>query len=212
MPSRYLRELSRLEGVYLAALATDIRPLARIVETWASQPMLMIGSGGSFSAAKFAAEMHESSTGQLARAGTPLELISREVRSGGVACFSASGRNQDIVTAFRLAATRETTPLSAVVLAGGSRLEKLGERFRYSDVIGVVHPLFRDGFLAVASLVGFAMLIVRAYRAVYGRTEKDIPGSMSELAREATSFCSFAEIKCGSRRRDWRQAVRQRVV
>ena len=198
MPSRYLKELSRLEGAYRASLAMDICPLARIVETWALQPMLMIGSGGSFSAAKFAADLHELSTGQLARAGTPLELISREVRSGGVACFSASGRNQDIVTAFRLAATRETTPLSAVVLAAGSRLEKLGERFRYSDVIGLVHPSFRDGFLAVASLVGFAVLITRAYRAVYGRTEKDIPGSMSELAREATSFLSFAEISAAA--------------
>ena len=194
MPSRYLKELSSLDGVYRAALAMDVGLLARSVETWALGPMLMIGSGGSFSAAKFAADMHESNTGELARAATPLELISREVRSGGVACFSASGRNQDIVTAFRLAATRETEPLSAVVLAAGSRLEKLGARFRYSDVVCVAHPSFRDGFLAVASLVGFAVLITRAYRAVYGRSEKDIPGSMSELIRQATSFSGLGEI------------------
>ncbi|MCY4584394.1 MAG: HAD hydrolase family protein [Chloroflexi bacterium] len=82
-----------------------------------------------------------------------------------------------------------------MVLAAGSRLEKLGDRFRYSDVIGVVHPSFRDGFLAVASVVGFAVLITRAYRAVYGRSEEDISGSLSELVREATSFSSLAEIR-----------------
>ena len=194
MPSRYLKELLRLDCAYRAALTMDVGPLARSVESWVLQPMLMVGSGGSYSAAKFAADMHESHSGQLARAATPLDLISREVRSGGVACFSASGGNEDIVTAFRCAASRETEPLSAVVLAAESRLEQLGARFRYSDVVCMGHPSFRDGFLAVASLVGLVVLIARAYRAVYGRSEKDIPESMSELVQEGTSLSGLAEI------------------
>ena len=105
MPSRYRTELGKLDEVYQAALEMDVTSLAAVVERWAARPMLMVGSGGSFSAATFAADLHESATGQLARAATPLEVVSTTQRDAGVACLSASGRNQDIVTAFRAAAT-----------------------------------------------------------------------------------------------------------
>ena len=195
MVSRYLRELSKLDGAYEAALKMDIAPLAACVERWVARPMLMVGSGGSFSVAAYAADLHERISGQLARAATPLDVMSKDGHYGGLACFSASGRNHDIVTAFGSAANRETEPLSALVLATHSPLEQLGTRFAYTDVVRMGHPTFADGYLAVGSLIGSSVLLARAYRAVYGRSETNIPKSINELIRRATSFNETNEIR-----------------
>ena len=194
MPSRYRIELGALDRVYRAALEIDVTPLCAVVERWAARPMLMVGSGGSFSAATFAADLHESSTGQLARSATPLEVISMTQRDAGLACLSAGGRNQDIVSAFRTAAKRETQPLSALILAEGSPLEDVAKRFRYADIVCVAHGSFRDGYLAVASLIGTAVLLIRTYRQVFGRSETEIPKDIPTLIREATSFSDLGEI------------------
>ncbi|MCY4554947.1 MAG: hypothetical protein OXF79_00870 [Chloroflexi bacterium] len=194
MPSRYRRELEALDRVFQAALEIDVIPLCAVVERWAARPMLMVGSGGSFSAATFAADLHESFTGQLARPATPLEVISMTQRDAGLACLSAGGRNQDIMLAFRTAAKRETQPLSALVLAEGSPLEDIAKRFRYADIVCVAHCSFRDGYLAVASLIGTAVLLTRAYRKVFGRSEKEIPKDIAALIREATSFSNLGEV------------------
>ena len=93
MPLRYQRELAGLDRVYRAALGEDVRPLCAAVERWAGHSMVMVGSGGSFSTATFAAHLHESATGQLARAATPLEVVSKADQDAGVVCFSASGLN-----------------------------------------------------------------------------------------------------------------------
>ncbi len=90
--------------------------------------------------------------------------------------------------AFRTAATRETDPLCAVVLADGSPLEEVARRFRYADVVPMSHGSFKDGYLAVASLVGTAVLLMRAYREVFDRSDREIPGTINELIREATSL------------------------
>ena len=195
MTVHYLKELSRLEETYRVALSTDVRPLATCVERWARRPMLMVGSGGSYSVARYAAYLHESITGQLARAATPLEVLSIQSRDSGLVCFSASGRNQDILAAFRVAATRETEPLSALVLASHSPLEELGTRFRYADIVCMAHTAFADGFLAVASLVGATVLLARAYREVYGQSEWEVPQSVGELIKQATSLSELCEIQ-----------------
>lgn len=194
MAAHYLNELSRLDETYRAALVMDVAPLAACVERWATRPMRMVGSGGSFSAARYAADLHESKTGQLARAATPLEVVSKQDLDSGLACFSASGRNQDIVAAFRVAARREDEPLSALVLAADSPLEKLGRRYGYADVVSMGHGSFADGFLAVASLLGAAVLLARAYRAVCGQSGRDMPGSIAELIARTTSMSGPGEI------------------
>ena len=195
MSLAYRKELSCLDGVYRAARGMDVTPLCATVERWADRPMVMVGSGGSFSTATFAADLHESATGQLARAATPLEVISKAIRDAGLVCFSASGRNQDIIAAFHIAGTREMEPLSALVLAEHPPLERLGTRFGYADVVCMGHGLFKDGFLAVASLVGSSILLIRAFRAVFGRSEEDLPESVIELIQQVTSFAGPEDIR-----------------
>lgn len=130
MTDRYSSELKQLSVVYDAAVSADIDPIVRTVATWAERPMIMAGSGGSFSTASFAAFLHEQVTGRLARAATPLELSSGGLPDAGVACFSANGRNHDIIAAFRNASRREVDPLSALVLADDSPLAQLASRCR----------------------------------------------------------------------------------
>lgn len=92
MPLSYRRELASLDGAYRAARGMDVGPLCAVVERWVDRPMMMVGSGGSFSTATFAADLHESTTGQLARAATPLDVVSKANQDAGLVCFSARGR------------------------------------------------------------------------------------------------------------------------
>ena len=188
MPQAYRAELTNLDEAYRTAREFDVAPLCEAIERWADRPMLMVGSGGSFSMATLAAGLHECATGQVARAITPLEAVSKDHRRAGLACFSASGRNRDIITAFRASAVREMEPLSALVLAQRAPLQELQAKFSYADVVCMGHPSFKDGFLAVASLVASSILLVRAYRAVFGHSQNCFPETVAELVHDATSF------------------------
>lgn len=198
MTTRYKRELESLNLAYGAALKADISSLAAVVERWYERSMVMIGSGGSFSTASFAAFLHEAFTGQLARAASPLEIIAGQVTEPGAACFTASGRNRDIGAAFTAAALKELTPLSALVMAEKTPLHKLGKRYAYSDVIGISNPLFKDGFLAVASLIAAGTLLIRAYAHANG-TDFVLPKTLQELMIRTTPRQSLEEIAAASK-------------
>lgn len=185
MASRYKAELGRLNDAYRAAAIADIDDYCRVVEGWRDSPMVMIGSGGSFSTASFLAHLHEIAFGQPAKASTPLELTHGGQTSGGVACFSASGRNRDIAVAFKSAAQRELVPLSAVVMTKESPLHSLGLRYRYADIVSFSSESFNDGFLAVASLLASAVLATRVFLKVSGE-QLQLPSSVTELMDEST--------------------------
>ena len=193
MTDRYSSELKQLSVVYDAAVSADIDPIVRTVATWAERPMIMAGSGGSFSTASFAAFLHEQVTGRLARAATPLELSSGGLPDAGVACFSANGRNHDIIAAFRNASRREVDPLSALVLADDSPLAQLASRCHYARVVAAPHAVFKDGFLAVASLLASCVLLVRGYRTLTGNAA-DMPATLDELVSSTSSLDNLHEL------------------
>ncbi len=180
MTTRYRAELKRAEKAYQSATKADISELCRVVDRWRERPMIMVGSGGSYSVASFAAQIHEATGGVPAKAVTPLEVTAGNLRDAGVACFSASGRNRDIGVAFKTAAQRELTPLSALVLRSVSPLHALNHRFQYADVVGFQADSFKDGFLAVGSLIASSVLITRAYLAASSE-DKELPPSLEEL-------------------------------
>lgn len=186
MAGRYLQELANLEDAYKAARAMDVRHLTSALQSAAIRPAVMIGSGGSFSVASFAAYLHQVHTGRLASALTPLEYLDLPLHDPAVMCFSASGRNRDIAAAFEEAANREARPLLAMVMRNNSPLHDLGERFRYSRILSAESAHFKDGFLAVASLLAAGTLLVRAYRKVLGY-DNGLPGTLAELLAATTS-------------------------
>ncbi len=123
---RYRRELRALPETYAASLVADLSELARVIERLASRPLVVVGSGGSFSGAVFAATLHELHGRRIGKAVTPLQVATAaDHPNAGLLCLSASGRNQDIRTAFTNAARLETAPLAALCLSKGSPLKAL---------------------------------------------------------------------------------------
>jgi hydroxymethylpyrimidine pyrophosphatase-like HAD family hydrolase len=95
-------------------------------------------------------------------------------------CFTASGRNKDICAAFDEAAQREARPLLGLVMRDQSPLHDLAARYRYSRVVSADSEHFQDGFLAVASLLGSSILLLRAYRSLVGN-RAPLPPSLTEF-------------------------------
>ena len=153
---------------------------------------MAVGSGGSFSIATLAARLHEHRTGHLARSATPLDLVNSDI-TAGVVCFSASGRNRDIRIAYREAALRENGPVSALVLAADSPLHALSNRHAYTTVASFFNDAFKDGFLAVASIVAAGVALVRAYSHVFGGTIT-LPETLVGLCEETLHRSQYATL------------------
>lgn len=191
--SRYQRELGALDKVYTAAASLDVTALAFAIERHVEYPLLAVGSGGSFSVASFAAGLHEHRTGRLARAATPLDFLNSHDIEAGVVCFSASGRNRDIGIAYKEAAQRESGAVSALVLALGTPLHTLSKRYAYTTVASFFHENFKDGFLAVASIVASTLALIRAYDHVLG-TNSGLPKTLIDLCENTLGRSRYGSL------------------
>ena len=124
--------------------------------------LLAVGSGGSLVSATFAALLHESVTGRLARSATPLEAMTRpSTRDTAALLLSAGGANPDIRQAARILPTLGYETVSALCTRIGSPLglilEGHGESIHEFPL-----PSGRDGFLATNSLIATLVLLYRA--------------------------------------------------
>ncbi len=190
MTKRYKQELQNLGQTFEIASRADVSSLSRILEQCVERPMLAIGSGGSFSTASFAALLHEHFTGCVARAATPLEYLTAPGTKASVVCFTASGRNRDIASAFKLAAIHEGGLVGALVMATDTPIHALQTRFKYTQVADYPNEKFTDGFLAVSSLVASSILLTRAYEKILGLGPA-LPNSLNCVARNGVGRDSF---------------------
>lgn len=103
MGKPYASELEQLASTYTWAIKTCIDPLVEAITGSASLPLLATGSGGSLTAAHLAASLHQRYTGRIAKAVTPLEIVSLtpSFKDIAVLFLSASGKNADIIGAFQ---------------------------------------------------------------------------------------------------------------
>ena len=179
--TRYARELAALPTTYREACGWDLAALGGVIGTLATQPLRVVGSGGSYSLAAFCARLHAHATGQPAFAATPLEVVQMPyLHSTGLLCLTASGRNKDIRAAFEAAALAESKPTVALCLAEGSPIKALNEIYAFTDVIEASLDIEPDGFLAVNSLLAVCVLLVRAYRLV-GQCSDPLPNDFEAL-------------------------------
>ncbi len=174
--TRYRRELDGLAASYALALLHDVTGLAKVLERTAQRPMVVVGSGGSFSVATYCAGLHRRATGQLSRAMTPLMVAAQGGNlDAALLCVSASGSNVDIKAAFSAGVAGEMRPAISFALVEGSPLANLAAKFEYPDACSGPAPAVDDGFLAVNSVLVTCLTFARAYREIAGRKEVFAP-------------------------------------
>jgi hydroxymethylpyrimidine pyrophosphatase-like HAD family hydrolase len=164
MGKLFINELHNLHRTYQWALDTPIEKLCSFVNASHKLPLLVVGSGGSLTAAHMAALLHQE-TGMISKGITPLDLLSSEkfIRDASVLIVTSGGNNTDILSAFRFAATSEPRHLMAICMRTKSKLKRLSENYRYCSFYGFNLPSGKDGFLATNSLMAFITILIRAY-------------------------------------------------
>ena len=174
MGRSYPSELGRIPATIDWALGQDVAALrGTLLQELGGHNLVAIGSGGSLTAAAFAALLHEAATGRLARAATPLEAITRSpLRDTGVLLLSARGTNVDIrrvaemlprlgYDAVSTVTTRRGSPLGRILMGYGATAHEF------------TVPGGRDGFLATNSLMATLVLLHRAVLSTDGSPDEE---------------------------------------
>lgn len=170
MGKPYDAELERLAETYRWAFTVECGRLSEALRRMASLPLLTLGSGGSFTAADFAAGAHREMMGQLATALTPLEAVASglDFRSTAVLMTTAAGKNPDVLGSFERIAAREPRRLAALCLSLGSPLARAAAKVPLTDFVELEPPAGKDGFLATNTLLASVVLLSRAYAEATG--------------------------------------------
>ena len=169
-------ELKKLSETILWAEQQDVTRLARFLFNENKQiPLVCIGSGGSFSACHYAAQLYQQFNGVLALAMTPLQLMfagHNIIRSSKLLFLSASGKNKDILNAIKYGVKYNETGMMSLTLRKNNPTERLLERYpkveRWCENI----PSEKDGFLATNSLLATFTLLCKAACATMSQDSK----------------------------------------
>ena len=162
----YLRQIEHVPRTIAWAENVDLSDLNAALEQLSGKNLVAVGSGGSYAAAVFAAQLHESTLGGTAKALTPLEAISRPTSPNtAILLVSSRGNNPDILQSFETLSRRAYTEVVAMCATVGSTLsQRMLARGHF--VFECQPPGGPDGFLATNSLVATLVILARAYASV----------------------------------------------
>jgi hydroxymethylpyrimidine pyrophosphatase-like HAD family hydrolase/fructoselysine-6-P-deglycase FrlB-like protein len=187
----YTTELEELNETYARSLALPVHPLAVLVRAAVRLPLISIGSGGSLTSAHFAAFLHTLHTGKLAKAITPLELVSSPVtlQENAVLALTAGGRNPDILGCFEDLLRRDPALLGIVCARKETPIAQMAVASRI-PLFDFELPAGKDGFLATNSLLATCVLLARAYRQAW-LEEEALPPKLEELLHPGVTSADF---------------------
>jgi glucosamine 6-phosphate synthetase-like amidotransferase/phosphosugar isomerase protein len=151
-----------------------------------------VGSGGSLTAAHFAALLHRRRHLTFARAATPLELFVSEpgLGKGAALLLSASGKNRDILAALAACTTSGTAALATLCTRRNSPLAAAAKSYARSHVFEEDLPAGEEGLLATNSLLATAVLLARAYGyTIPDRFQDSPPDPGARAAFEGRRLC-----------------------
>jgi fructoselysine-6-P-deglycase FrlB-like protein len=181
MPNSYINGLSLLPETYRWANAFAMDQWTSTFWELFQRPLVAVGSGGSFTLAHFVCELHEETTGYVAKAVTPLELVSSisRLKDCNVLFLTASGTNIEINQAFERSLDSN---LNVWVFCSnvGSPISQQCKRSPRAHLIEFSFPYERDGFLATNALLAHCVLLYRAYQAL-GFQADPLPSSLAAL-------------------------------
>ena len=120
MGKPFNNELRMLKSTIEWAERQDVTCLTEFLFRQGTQHSLIcVGSGGSFSACHYAAQLSKLQNGVLSTAMTPLELMysGRDIISGSKLLYlSAGGKNKDILNAIKYGVKYNETEMMSVTL------------------------------------------------------------------------------------------------
>lgn len=162
----YSKELDKFAETYRwAARQEGVDYLRLFLQRWGGDPVVVVGSGGSYSAAKAVALFREIAHRSPTYTATPLEFIaSIEHLAPRALLLSAEGKNKDVLAAARAAASADLTTAAVTLTAENPLLDQA----RKSGALrAFAFPMswHKDGYLATNSLLGTVLLL---YRALFG--------------------------------------------
>lgn len=192
MGKPYANELKQLEDTYEWSLNIDIRALAHSVKASGNQPLIAVGSGGSFSAADFACSLHQKFTGVLSKSITPMEFVNSPINLFGntLMILSAGGTNPDVIAVLKNAMLREPGRCIVMCLQDDSPLSKLAETYNFIDLHKLNLPWGKDGFVSTNSLLAFTILLSRAYASATG-CDDYLPPSLQDITQPTQPLEDF---------------------
>lgn len=162
MGKPFTRELQILPNTIYWASKLDIEKLSEIISKY-NNPVYVVGSGGSYSACVYAADLL-TSKGIFAKAITPLELFyaKHTIRKSNVIFISASGRNTDILFAFKKAIESEPVSIVNICMRKKTKLSELSINYSACTTFEFEPLSGKDGFLATNSLAAYFVILYRA--------------------------------------------------
>jgi hypothetical protein len=186
MGKPFEKELNKIDPTFQWAIKQDISELKSELLYNKLIPLFIVGSGGSLSACQYAAILFQR-YGVMAKAVTPLELFysKNALRNSNVLFISASGKNTDILFAYKTAINLEPNRIFSLCMSRNSPLAKLATGISISRHYEFDIPSGKDGFLATNSLVSFFSIIYNLFELTPDS------GSLAITAKE--SFSGFAD-------------------
>lgn len=167
MGKRFIDELQQLPATMQWAADQDVALLRRAVQLYCDRGLLAVGSGGSFTAAAYAADQHFRMYGRPSQAITPLEVFQVPTNAAANAAgllLSAEGKNHDILAAAKQLRLR-ACPTIGLTLRSTSPLVELSDETGAASLAAYDMPWGKDGYLATNSLIATLILLWRAYEA-----------------------------------------------
>jgi hypothetical protein len=158
-------EIAKVDETLEWARTAPVGPLEAFVTEAAGLPLLAIGSGGSMTAAHFAALLHRHRFGAFARPSTPLEVLLSEpglARSAAL-LLSASGKNADILAVIQACIASQLPAVATLCTRRGSPLAAAARGYLRGRVFEEDLPAGEDGLLATNSVLATAIILARAY-------------------------------------------------
>ena len=132
MGKAYTEEMQQLPATIEWAAGQPVDLLRRAVQLYSDRGLLAVGSGGSFTGAALAAELHLRAYGQPSQAITPLDVFQLPAAASTYAAgmiLSAEGKNHDVLAAAKQLLVRGC-PAIGLTLRSDSPL------VRFSDATG----------------------------------------------------------------------------
>ena len=177
----YSAEVSQLPQTYAYAQSLDVTGFADWLRAHKEYSLLTIGAGGSLPVAQLAATLHTAATGQMARAGEPLDIFLGSPLAPSTAglLVTASGGHSDSLAACQ---SLVNTPTPWAVFCG--KESSAGADFlRDSQTPVFGYDLLPElhGWVAVNALLGQAVVIARAYAQAFPDELGELPTDLFAL-------------------------------